>query len=61
MIDLVRMILEQNHFMVYTANDGQNGLSLISQVEPDLILLDLMIPDLEWVGNISKTPSYTSV
>ena len=47
MTDLVRMILEQNHFMVYTANDGQNGLSLISQIEPDLILLDLMIPDLD--------------
>jgi DNA-binding response OmpR family regulator len=47
MIDLVRMILEQNHFIVYTANDGHNGLSLISQIEPDLILLDLMIPDLD--------------
>jgi DNA-binding response OmpR family regulator len=47
MIDLVRVILEQNHFIVYSAKDGQTGLDLVAQVEPDLILLDLMIPDLD--------------
>lgn len=47
MIDLVRVILEQNHFIVYSAKDGQTGLELVTQVEPDLILLDLMIPDLD--------------
>jgi two-component system response regulator VicR len=47
MIDLVRVILEQNHFIVYSAKDGQTGLDLVTQVEPDLILLDLMIPDLD--------------
>lgn len=47
MIDLVRVILEQNHFIIYSAKDGQTGLDLVTQVEPDLILLDLMIPDLD--------------
>ncbi len=47
MIDLVRVILEQNHFMVYSAKDGLTGLELVTQIEPDLILLDLMIPDLD--------------
>jgi len=47
MIDLVRVILEQNHFILYAAKDGYSGLDLVSQVEPDLILLDLMIPDLD--------------
>ena len=47
MVDLVQVILEQNHFIVYSAKDGQNGLRLIRQIAPDLILLDLMIPDLD--------------
>lgn len=47
MVDLVQVILEQNHFTVFTAKDGQNGLKLIHQIVPDLILLDLMIPDLD--------------
>ncbi|MBI9049524.1 MAG: response regulator [Anaerolineaceae bacterium] len=65
MVHLMRVILEQNHFIVYTAKDGQDGLSLISQVEPDLILLDLMMPDLDgWeifqrirnIDSFKKTP-----
>jgi len=47
MIDLVRVILEHNQFCVYSAKDGHSGLDLVSQVEPDLVLLDLMIPDLD--------------
>ena len=47
MVDLVQVILEQNHFTVFSAKDGQNGLSLIHQISPDLVLLDLMIPDLD--------------
>jgi DNA-binding response OmpR family regulator len=38
--------LEHQQYLVDTAFDGENGLSLASQVHYDLILLDIMLPKL---------------
>jgi DNA-binding response OmpR family regulator len=40
----VKMILEVNGYEVFTAIDGADLLNKISQVTPDLILLDIMMP-----------------
>jgi len=40
----VRMILEVNGYEVYTAIDGDDLLNKLSQITPDLILLDIMMP-----------------
>lgn len=47
MIDLVRLILSRKGFEVTGAVGGQQGLSLIDEMQPDLILLDLMMPDMD--------------
>jgi DNA-binding response OmpR family regulator len=53
MIDLVRLILTRNDtgmgytFRVQGANGGQMGLEMIRQELPDLVLLDLMMPDMD--------------
>ncbi len=47
MIDLVRLILERKGFEFQGANSGQQGLDLIRQDKPDLILLDLMMPGMD--------------
>lgn len=53
MIDLVRLILTRkdrssgNVFEVRGANGGQAGLKLIEEDKPDLVLLDLMMPDMD--------------
>ena len=47
MIDLVRLILSRKGFQVTGAVGGQEGLPLIEQLQPDLILLDLMMPDMD--------------
>jgi len=44
MIDLIRLILGRRGFEVRGANGGQEGLDMIRQEKPDLILLDLMMP-----------------
>ena len=44
MIDFVKMRLEANDFAVLTASDGQTGLTKAISEQPDLILLDVMMP-----------------
>jgi len=46
-IELVRMILGRKGFQVIGAAGGQEGLTLVQAQRPDLILLDLMMPDLD--------------
>lgn len=36
--------LEMNDYEVYCASNGQDGLKLAKQVQPDVILLDVMMP-----------------
>ena len=47
MIDLMRLILERRGFRFLGAEGGQAGLDLIRQEQPDLILLDLMMPGVD--------------
>ena len=47
MIDLVRLILGRRGFEVMGANGGLEGLALVASVKPDLVLLDLMMPDMD--------------
>jgi DNA-binding response OmpR family regulator len=47
MIDLVRLILSRKGFSVIGANGGIEGLETVRREKPDLVLLDLMMPDMD--------------
>lgn len=47
MIDLVRLILGRKGYQVIGALGGKEGLQLVQQQIPDLVLLDLMMPDMD--------------
>ncbi len=47
MIDLVRLILARRGYKVLGAGGGQEGLDLVRKELPDLVLLDLMMPDMD--------------
>ena len=47
MIDLIRLILGRRGFDVKGANGGVEGLQMIRQEMPDLVLLDVMMPDMD--------------
>jgi DNA-binding response OmpR family regulator len=47
MIDLVRLILSRKGFEVIGATGGRDGLNLVREKLPDLVLLDLMMPDMD--------------
>ena len=45
MLDLLRLILESAGYTFLGAKDGQEGLDVMQRERPDLILLDLMLPE----------------
>lgn len=47
MVDLVRLILRRKHFEVFGASGGREGLDTVRKILPDVILLDLMMPDMD--------------
>jgi len=47
MIELVRLILSRHQFQVIGAVGGQEGLEKVAEIQPDLVLLDLMMPDID--------------
>lgn len=47
MIDLVRLILARKRYDVIGANGGRAGLDMVRKTLPDVVLLDLMMPDMD--------------
>jgi len=43
MVEAVRMPLEANGYEVISASTGEKGLQMVKEVEPDLIILDVMM------------------
>jgi two-component system alkaline phosphatase synthesis response regulator PhoP len=46
-VELVKLYLKRDGFETLTAYDGVEGLNLARKGSPDLIVLDLMLPDLD--------------
>ena len=47
MIELIRLILGRQGFDVEGAEGGREGLQAMQEDPPDLVLLDLMMPDMD--------------
>ncbi|KXK12820.1 MAG: response regulator receiver protein [Chloroflexi bacterium OLB14] len=47
MIDLIRLILSRKGYDVQGATGGIEGIKQVRQTKPDLVLLDLMMPDMD--------------
>jgi two-component system alkaline phosphatase synthesis response regulator PhoP len=59
MVKLVRTYLEGAGFKVVTAFDGQQALTLFRHEQPDLIVLDLMLPGIDGL-DVARTVRRTS-
>jgi CheY-like chemotaxis protein len=42
-VDLIRIALEANNYDVFSAGNGTEGLKLVKEIHPDLIILDVMM------------------
>jgi len=46
-VNLVRLYLERDGYQVLAAYDGQQALEVARQKQPDLVVLDLMLPEVD--------------
>jgi CheY-like chemotaxis protein/nitrogen-specific signal transduction histidine kinase len=61
---LMRRILEKEGHAVIEAENGRQGLRRLAQGMPDLILLDLMMPEMdgfEFVAELRKHPDWSAI
>lgn len=54
MRDMLRMALAEADFAVVQACDGRHGLEVLAAVEPDVILTDINMPNLDGFGFIEE-------
>jgi DNA-binding response OmpR family regulator len=45
--DLLSLLLKSNGFEVTATNNSTEGLSLVREISPDVIILDLMMPEMD--------------
>jgi two-component system, OmpR family, KDP operon response regulator KdpE len=57
----MRTILAEKQFRVTTANRGEEGLALAAANEPDLIVLDLGLPDMDGVEVCKRLREWTQI
>jgi DNA-binding response OmpR family regulator len=62
MTELLALLLKSHGLEVYTANSGDEGLQLVRVANPDIVILDLMMPGVDgWqvcreIRTFSKVP-----
>jgi two-component system, OmpR family, KDP operon response regulator KdpE len=57
----IRTILTEKHFRVTTASRGEDGLALAAVSDPDLIILDLGLPDMDGVEVCTRLREWTQI
>ena len=58
---LLRVTLESNGFRVFDAASGQDGIAQAAQCHPDVILLDLGLPDMDGVAVLRRLREWSQV
>ncbi len=64
MVDMLTTFLTMKGFQVHGAYTGMAGLDAIERVQPDVVLLDLMLPDIdgfEVCRRLRSRPAYASL
>jgi CheY-like chemotaxis protein len=52
--DAYRILLERSGYRVATAYDGNEAIEILKKESPDIILLDLRMPNLDGIGFLKK-------
>ncbi|MDD3852258.1 MAG: response regulator transcription factor [Syntrophomonadaceae bacterium] len=63
-VELVRFNLEKEGYLVVSASNGEEALNLVANERPDLILLDIMLPNidgLEVCRTLKQNPEFNAI
>ena len=53
-LEMERMILQQDRYEMVTARDGQEGVTKALELKPDLILMDVIMPRLDGFAAVRR-------
>jgi len=62
--NLIAEVLQEEGYNVKVASDGHEGLQQLSEVKPDLVITDLMMPRVsgeEFCNTIQANPRFSSI
>lgn len=59
-IDLLKIILEPNDFEVVTTTSGCEGVQLAHQLKPDVMIVDLLMPDMDGLNVCREVRKFSS-
>ncbi len=45
MRDLLKMVLDPQNFEVHTVNSGSGGVETVREIDPEIVIIDLLMPD----------------
>src|SRR5664279_2129492 len=54
-LELIRSALSQPGLEIYTEEDPERGLELVEQLQPQIVLVDLMMPKLSGMDILDRT------
>ena len=60
-LEILKYNFEKENYIVYTANNGLKGIEVAKKVNPDLIFLDVMMPNLDGIETcrlLRKIPEF---
>ncbi|MFH1380772.1 MAG: response regulator [Candidatus Omnitrophota bacterium] len=52
--DVIRDFLEERGFLVTTAYDGKTGIEAVKEIKPDLVILDILMPEMDGRAVLKK-------
>ena len=59
--DLFKIILESQSFEVISANSGKEGIELARLIAPDVMIIDLMMPDMDGLKVLRSIRKFSAV
>lgn len=57
-VDMYVLKFKEEHFQIEVARDGKEGLKKVKEFEPDVILLDIVMPGLDGFGVLEELRKY---
>jgi two-component system KDP operon response regulator KdpE len=61
MTELISTLLIPEHYDVFTTNQALQGINLVREIRPDVVILDLMMPDMHGLQVCQEIRKFSSV